>query len=107
MMLTTLPVLPPYSAENAFVSTSISCTAASGMFVKIVCLPQLSLPVLPSTSNQVCRRPAPLVVNKIFVHEHVALVDGWPVGRVQQRQIRDAAIRQRRLLHLGCIQPVT
>ena len=63
-MFTALPVLPPYSAENPFTSTSISCTAKSGSVLKIVCLPQLSLPVVPSTSNQVCRRPAPFVVNR-------------------------------------------
>ncbi len=64
MMLMTLPVLPPYSAENALVSTPISCTASRGMLLKIVWRPQLSLPLLPSTSNHAWRRPAPLVVNR-------------------------------------------
>ena len=63
-MLTTLPVLPPYSAENALVSTSISCTASRGMLLKMVWRPQPSLPLPPSTSNQAWRRPAPLVVNR-------------------------------------------
>ena len=35
-MLTTLPVLPPYSAEKPLVSTVISSTAIRGMLVKIV-----------------------------------------------------------------------
>src|ERR1700719_669487 len=36
IMLTTLPVLAPYSAENAFVSTVISCTTVAGILLKIV-----------------------------------------------------------------------
>src|SRR3954464_1346066 len=40
-MFTTPPVVAPYSAENAFSNTVISCTLASGRLVKAVCLPQL------------------------------------------------------------------
>ena len=63
-MLTTEPVEAPYSAEKALVSTVISSTAATGMLVKMVWRPQESLPEAPSTSNQVWRRPAPLVVKR-------------------------------------------
>src|SRR6267143_6675701 len=52
-IFTALPVLPPYSAENPFSRTVISCTAVRGMVLKIVWRPQPSFPVLPSTSNQV------------------------------------------------------
>src|ERR1039458_4961098 len=63
-MLMTLPVEPPYSAEKALVSTDISSRAVRGRLLKMVWRPQLSLPVLPSTSNHASRRPAPLVVKR-------------------------------------------
>ena len=43
---------------------------------------------------------------KILVHEHVALVDRGTIGGVEQRQVRDAAIRQRRRFHLARVEPV-
>jgi hypothetical protein len=62
----TLPVPAPYCTEKPLVSTVISSTAILGRFVKIVCRPQLSLPLLPSTSNHVCLRPAPFVVKRFW-----------------------------------------
>ena len=53
MTFTTLPVLPPNSAEKALVRTSISCTEVSGRLLNMVWRPQASLPVLPSTTKVV------------------------------------------------------
>jgi len=63
-MFTALPVLPPYSAENAFSRMVICCTASIGILLKMVWRPQLSFPVLPSTSNHACLRPAPFDVKR-------------------------------------------
>jgi hypothetical protein len=40
-----------------------------------------------------------------LVHEHIALIDGGTVRCVQQRQVRDATVRQRSVAHLFRRQP--
>ena len=101
MMLMTLPVLPPYSAENALVSTPISNTASRGMLLKIVWRPQKSLPLLPSTSNHAWRRPAPLVVNRSsFMKTSPWLMAGRLAAFNRGRKVMRWLAR-RRLFNLG------
>src|SRR5262245_47926731 len=67
-MLTAGPEVQPNSAENAFDMTFISSTAPTGNVANIVCRPQGSLPVAPSTTKSVCRHPpAPLTKSVAFV----------------------------------------
>ena len=49
-MFTAVPDVQPNSAEKAFESTVISCTAPTGTVENIVWRPQGSSPVAPSTA---------------------------------------------------------
>jgi len=56
------PDVQPNSAENAFESTETSWTALTGTVASIVCRPQLSSLLAPSSMNVVVRRlPAPVM----------------------------------------------
>ena len=72
-MLKAGPAVQPNSAENAFASTETSCTAPTGTAAIIVCRPQLSSLLAPSSMYVVVRR-LPDAVTK-----YVALTKRSPV----------------------------
>ena len=104
-MLTTLPVLPPYSAEKALVEhRHLLATASSGQ-VGEDGLAAPAIVVGAAIHFEPGLPPAGAVGGEeVLVHEDVALIDGRAVGGVEQGQIGDAAVEQRRLLHLGGVE---
>ena len=105
-MFTALPVLPPYSAENEFVSTVISCTAGKGMLLKIVCRPQLIVAVAAIHFERCLSPPRAIGGEEIWFVKISPWLIGGTVGGIQQREISDAARGHRCLLQLTPVDAI-
>ncbi len=85
-MLMALPVLPPYSAENAFVEHRHLLHRVQRDVAEDR-LPSPAIVAGAAIHFEPRLPPAGAVGGEqILVHEHVALIDGRPIGCVEHRQ---------------------
>ena len=99
------PAVQPNSAENAFDSTAISWTAPTGTVASIVWRPHASSLLAPSSMNVVVRRLPDAGDEVRRVDEEVAGPLALPERRVEQRQRRDLAAENRRLVDRLAVEP--